>query len=164
MTRKADSRPFSPKVVDRSDHCYRYSFRLFSFSPFRVGSRWSMIVGDRKSIHLWGLWVGKDREGERVVAQRGAVRHSAARRDPWTTFIDRGARTLPPAALRSSILPLPLLSLPSYSFSFSFSLFPFPIHNFLLLCLLRMFKHFFSFLNSSLYLSKKLSVLLVFYK
>lgn len=139
MTRKADSRPFSSKVVDRSGHCYRYSFRLFSFSPFQVGSRWRMVVGDRESIHLWGLWVGKDREGERVVAQRGAVRRGAARRDPWTTFIDRGARTLPSAALRSSILPLPLLSLPSYSSPFSSSPSPFPIHNFLLLCLLRIF-------------------------
>lgn len=139
MTRKADSRPFSSKVVDRSGHYYRYSFRLFSFSPFQVGSRWRMVVGDRESIHLWGLWVGKDREGERVVAQRGAVRRGAARRDPWTTFIDRGARTLPSAALRSSILPLPLLSLPSYSSPFSSSPSPFPIHNFLLLCLLRIF-------------------------
>lgn len=69
MTRKADSRPFSSKVVDRSGHCYRYSFRLFSFSPFQVGSRWRMVVGDRESIHLWGLWVGKDREGERVSSE-----------------------------------------------------------------------------------------------
>ena len=29
-------RPFSSKVVDRSGHRYRYSFRLFSLSPFRV--------------------------------------------------------------------------------------------------------------------------------
>lgn len=70
-------RPFSSKVVDRSGHRYRYSFRLFSLSPFRVtaavGGTWRG-VGSQYTCGVYEL----ASTGRGNAAWHGSARLSSA--------------------------------------------------------------------------------------